>query len=318
MKAREERVRRNGSSNGCRKVLRVSANECECGAVGISVGKSKVRGRRSKLKSRGHVTKGKWAKTVVLLADPDLRKYIPETHILKKNSLKEMLEMYKMVYVKPTNGSLGRGVMRVEKTEVKGSKGSKYKYMYQLGQKKSTYSTYDSAFQAIQKDTDGKVCIIQKGIHLLKHKGRRFDIRLVVQRAPYGGWEATGTVGRAAHPRKIVTNGSQGGTIYPTALLLKRYTSASRRKALLNEMNRIGVRVAKRFQHAYPGILEIGLDLAIDRKLKPWILEVNTIPDPCPFALLPDPSMLRKIIRYGKAYGKTYRLVCKKAKRGIV
>ncbi|NIK78212.1 D-alanine-D-alanine ligase-like ATP-grasp enzyme [Paenibacillus castaneae] len=278
--------------------------------------------RTTRVNSAGRSDRGrrawdKWTKTKVLEGDHLLRRHLPVTRVMTKRSLEKMLEMYKMVYVKPINGAQGRGVMKVEKISYKRGGVNKQAYVYQLNEKRLSFTTYESAYRSIVKDTKGEVYIVQKGIRLLKHNRRPFDIRLVVQRSPHGGWEATGTVGRAAHPRKIVTNGSQGGTIYPTAYLLKHYTTAAKRKQMLGEMDRLGVHTAKRLHRAYPVIKEIGVDLAIDSSLKPWILEVNTIPDPCPFALLPDQSMLRKIIRYGKAYGKTYRLVCKKAKRGL-
>ncbi|MOA33701.1 hypothetical protein D3C78_1550170 [compost metagenome] len=82
-------------------------------------------------------------------------------------------------------------------------------------------------------------------------------------------------------------------------------------------MDRIAVRAVKRLNRYVPKAVDVGVDLALDRNLKPWILELNTKPDPCPFALLPNKSMLRKILRYGRANGKRYRLNCVKAKRGL-
>jgi hypothetical protein len=258
----------------------------------------------------------KWTKTVVLQRDPQVRKYLPPARMMTEKGLREMLLKWKMVYVKPTLGSLGNGVMKVELNEGKGSGRAARSYSYQLGETRLTFRTYKEAYLSILKSTEGKAYLVQKGIHLLKHKGRPFDIRLVMQQSPRGIWEATGTLGRAAHPLKIVTNGSQGGTIYPTDYLLKPYTSKVKRALMLEQMDKLAINTAKCLHKVYPGIKELGLDLAIDRKLKPWILEVNTRPDPCPFTLLEDQSMLRKIVRYAKAYGKTYRLNCKKAKRG--
>jgi D-alanine-D-alanine ligase-like ATP-grasp enzyme len=59
-----------------------------------------------------------------------------------------------------------------------------------------------------------------------------------------------------------------------------------------------------------PGMKEIGVDVALDRELRPWILEVNTRPDHCPFAVLQDQTMIRRIVHYGKQYGRTYKLAC--------
>ncbi|WP_141505579.1 YheC/YheD family protein [Paenibacillus luteus] len=259
----------------------------------------------------------KWAKTQLYQRDAILKKHLPATSRMTKDSLLGMLQQWGMVYVKPRRGAQGYGVMRAELNKGKGVGKLGHLYAYQLGTRKLSFGTYEAFYQSIAKAVKGEDYLVQKGIHLLKHQGRPFDIRVVVQRAPCGGWEATGTLGRVAHPDKIVTNGSQGGTIYPTAYLLRKHTKAAERKSMLNYMDQLGVRSAKKLERAYPGIKEIGLDLAIDRRLKPWILEVNTVPDPCPFTLLEDQSMLRKIIRYGRAYGKTYALNCKKAKRGL-
>ncbi|MGO4369814.1 YheC/YheD family protein [Paenibacillus sp. MCAF20] len=253
--------------------------------------------------------KDKWAKTKILLRNGELRHHVPMTKLFGKQSLYGMLQKFGMVYVKPTGGQMGIGVMRVE--------AYRGKFTYQNGLRKASFGSYEALYHALVRETRGKTYIVQKGINLLKHKGRPFDIRLMVQRSPYGGWEATGTLGRVAHPRKIVTNGSQGGSIYPTARLLKKYSDAGYRNRLLRHMDYIGLVTAKQLRAAYPGLRVIGLDLALDKQMKPWILEVNTAPDPCPFTLLPNQTMLRRIIRYARAYGRTYALNCGKARRGV-
>ncbi|MNC18497.1 hypothetical protein D3C75_663990 [compost metagenome] len=91
----------------------------------------------------------------------------------------------------------------------------------------------------------------------------------------------------------------------------------NKRTALIAAMNRLGVKAAVQLSGSYPGLREIGVDIALDKGLHPWILEVNTFPDPCPFTKLPDSRMLRRIVRYGKAYGRVYNLKCMKAKRGM-
>lgn len=281
----------------------------------------KKRFKRTKLalsgKSRSRIP-DKWAKTKALWADRMLRKHIPLTKRMTMASLRSMLRQYGMVYIKPSHGSRGRGVMRVERMKTRKAGKLKTSFAYQLGVRRAVFSTCESAYRSILRETKGETYIVQKGIYLIKHRGRPFDIRLVVQRAPRGGWEATATISRVAHPRKIVTNGSQGGTIYPTASLLSSYSNAAKRTSLLKQMDRLGIATAKRLRRTYPGIVEIGLDFAIDRKLKPWILEVNTAPDMCPFALLSDQTMIRKIIRYGKAYGRTYHMGCIKEKRRLL
>ena len=105
----------------------------------------------------------------------------------------------------------------------------------------------------------------------------------MIQRSPSGKWVCTGTAARVAHPQKAVTNGSQGGTIYSPYDLLEPKFGVDATSILMHKMEQIAYLTSVQLGRAYPAMNELGIDIAVDRKLKPWILEVNTRPDPLSF-----------------------------------
>ncbi|MDF2924098.1 MAG: hypothetical protein K0R57_3012 [Paenibacillaceae bacterium] len=238
----------------------------------------------------------KWKKTKALITVPAIREHIPDTRFMRREKLQAMLSEYGMVYVKPEIGAFGNGVIRVEQTEAG--------YKYQAGTKVKQFPAYDALYQDLVRTTRNRSYLAQRGIHLLKYKGRRFDIRVMVQKNPAKHWEATAMVGRVAHPKKIVTNFHNGGTLKPVPVLLAAYMDKDGRDRFMKELRTLGTAVARQLESKFPGIREIGIDIAVDRSLKGWILEVNTCPDPYIFRILPDKRIFARVIRYAKAYGR--------------
>ncbi|SDJ67289.1 YheC/YheD family protein [Paenibacillus naphthalenovorans] len=242
----------------------------------------------------------KWAKTKALLPNRSIAKHIPDTRVITRNSLQDMLYQYGMVYVKPDNGTYGNGVMRVERESGPGG----IRYRYQAGTRVRTFNSYEAMYNSIKKLIGKRKYLIQKGIHLLKYNNRRFDLRVMVQQSPSKRWVTTGIIGRVAAKRKVVTNVHNGGTLLPFETLLKGHTGSARRRGLFQGLKRLGLSVAEQMKTRYAGIKELGLDVALDRKLYPWILEVNTAPDPFIFKKLKDKRIYRRIYHYSKAYGR--------------
>ncbi|MCM3748113.1 YheC/YheD family protein [Paenibacillus pasadenensis] len=249
----------------------------------------------------------KMTKTELLLRSEELTKHIPTTHWLGLKELTTLMDRHRMVYVKPDRGSKGIGVMRVKKT----SNG----YELRGGTRTFKFSSLAGLFRSLQVRIGDTPYLVQKGIHALKQEGRPYDFRVMIQRNSNRKWECTGTAARVAHPDKIVSNGSQGGTIYSPARLLVPVCGEAEFKQLQEKMNRLALLTAAELSKKYPQLNELGLDLAVDKKLKPWILEVNTRPDPCPFTKLDDPTIIRRIVQYAKGYGRHYTLNCNKAKK---
>lgn len=236
----------------------------------------------------------KWTKTKVLLGCNEVRPYIPDTQRFSKATLKTMLQLYEMVYVKPEKGTHGKGVIRVEKR-------GNDNYTYQLGTKARSFEDYEALYLSLLRHTNKKSYLVQKGIHLMKYKNKPFDIRVMVQVSPTGVWETTGFLGKVAHSGKIVTNYNSGGKIMDVQKLLGEYLSSPDMKKVLNQLDKIGVATAKHLYKSYPGIRQIGLDIGFDRYCIPWIIEVNTNPDPYAFNQLSDKSMYKKVMKYKRA-----------------
>ncbi|WP_373231145.1 YheC/YheD family protein [Cohnella sp.] len=238
----------------------------------------------------------KWRKTSVLLQSRSLQNIVPRTVRFNRNTLMKMLQHYGMVYIKPDKGRHGKGVFRVERANGQ--------YRFQAGKVKRNYHSYLTMFQAIRKETKGRSYLVQRGIHLLKYKGRRFDLRVMVQLNPRRKWETTGIIGRVAAPGKVVTNYHNGGTPMSANRLLGRHLSKSAVANKVRFLEKMGVKTGKVMRKAFSGVSEIGVDIGLDHSLTPWIIEVNTSPDPFIFRKLPDPAVFRKIRRYAQVYGR--------------
>jgi hypothetical protein len=238
----------------------------------------------------------KWRKTIALLASDSLRRIVPATMRFNQASLRTMLDRFGMVYVKPEFGTFGKGVMRVER--------SKQTFRYQTGKRIRTFSSVPPLYDAILKDTRGKRYLVQRGVHLLKYNGRRFDLRVMVQLNMKKKWETTGIIGRLAAPRKIVTNYHNGGTPMPVQRLFSPHLSRKGIVSKVRSLESMGVRAGAAMKRKFPGVCEIGVDVGMDRTFTPWILEVNTRPDPYIFLKLPDRSIFRKMRRYERAFGR--------------
>ncbi|WP_028546531.1 YheC/YheD family protein [Paenibacillus taiwanensis] len=238
----------------------------------------------------------KWKKSQAL-QNCSLKRYIPETARYNYSRLEEMLGRHKMVYVKPDTGTHGKGVMRAKK---------RADTSFQLSEGVSSYSFHslDLLHNKIRLRIGKRKYLVQQGIHMLSHKGRKFDLRVLVQKNLNNQWEAMSIFGRKAAAHKIVTNVSNGGKMETLSTLMSPHMSKSSIRQLRTELNQMGLAVGRQLSKNYKGLKELGLDIAIDKSMRPWILEVNTRPAIYVYRTF-NPAAYRRILRYAKAYGRT-------------
>lgn len=241
--------------------------------------------------------KSKWRKTKWLLQQPKLRHYVPRTLLFTQNNLHTMLNDYKTVFFKPTDGSGGSNIIRI-KQRTKG-------FQTQLNRTKNFYITRQKLHSKLSIHAGKRSYLLQKGIMLANTKGRPFDIRVMVQKTNQGKWVSTGLFAKIGRQGKVATNYNQGGTIgyFKPTMLGAGYSNSEiqKREAHLKQM---GVSVGYAFDNHKRGFRELGLDVAIDSKGKPWILEVNTRPQFYPLKNMSNRKLYRRMVDVGKQYGR--------------
>lgn len=237
----------------------------------------------------------KWKKTRIL-QNTSLKRYIPKTAVYNSSRLVEMLSRYKMVYVKPDTGTHGKGVMRATRHS---------DASFELREGISTYSfnSVDQLNTRIKSRIGKRKYLVQQGIHMMTYQGRRFDLRVLIQKNLNNQWEAMSIFGRKAAANKIVTNVSNGGKMESLSTLMRPHMNKSSISELRRELNQMGLSVGKQLSENYQGLKELGLDIALDKSMRPWILEVNTKPAIYVYRTF-DPSAYRRILRNARAYGR--------------
>lgn len=247
----------------------------------------------------------KWEKTIILNQREQLRPYIPETKKYTFEHLKEMVDKYGLVYVKPDRGTYGNGVMSIEpwKDSLE-SEDAQQQYKLRFGIQSELYPTLEELHAALSQKIGKSFYLIQRGIRLLTYRRRKFDIRALVQKAPNKNWETTGFIGRVAAQEKIITNYHGGGSVMLIEELLGPYLDSRQFANLYREMKQVGILTAVQLSRKFPRLKEIGLDIAIDEDFRIWILEVNTLPALFPFKRMQNKEIYKKIRKYAVAYGR--------------
>ncbi|OAS16559.1 YheC/YheD family protein [Paenibacillus oryzisoli] len=234
----------------------------------------------------------KLGKYKALLTNEELALNLPPTALATKANVEGMLEKYHVVYLKPSNGTGGYGIFKMSLTDAQ--------YRLENGTRLRSFTTFKGMYAAFQKAKRKKVYLVQKGIPLLRYKALPFDLRIMVQRNRQRNWEVTGIVGRLALPNKIVTNYHSGGRPMPAGKLLSPFMTKEEQVAYIESLKELGIKISKHMSGVFPKFMSYGVDVGIDKEMKPWIIEVNTQPDKYIFNALSDKRMFRKIIRYEK------------------
>lgn len=221
-----------------------------------------------------HTFLNKWEVYTTLTKHPELIPLQPETKPFKGSlCIKEMLQKYATIFLKPIHGSLGRGIYRISR----GLNGFQVEYSTINGQLIKHFRSLKSLL-AYVKSRIKRNYIVQQGIPILHINQRAVDFRALMQKNSHGEWSMTSIVARIGSENHFVSNVDRGGRISKVLKTLQQGqvpqpTDAYRRLIKAAKM------VSKAIDHSSKGLFgELGVDLAITHSGKIYVLEVNSKP----------------------------------------
>lgn len=239
-----------------------------------------------------------------LRKDSALHSYLPESHLFKNfQQLKSMASRYNALFLKPITGSLGNGIIRIRR---EGDETYTTHATSLAGVRRQTYPSLLAVFQSISGKLKTQRYQIQQGLDLITTEGNPIDFRALVQRGETGQWEITSIVGRIAGAQHFVSNLARGGSLstVPEALT-KASFSLQTRTAIIKRLRKASLDIAKGIETQIPFHFgELGIDLAVDRSGRVWLLEVNSKPSKDDNTALNNDKKIRPSVRQLVKYAR--------------
>ncbi|WP_223068445.1 YheC/YheD family protein [Paenibacillus caui] len=231
--------------------------------------------------------------------------FIPETRRLSSRKvLSSMLVKYDDLYLKPESGKAGKGIMKLSYSV---NEAKPYKLILQAPGKNVIYKTakLPLLWRRIRKEADNDPYILQQGIRLTSYQGRRFDLRVLIQKTGKGNWSVTGIGARLAGKRRITTHVPQGGSVEDPEKLLLPTFGEEQTAWLLSRARADAVIIARQIERSCGNTLgEMSMDLGVDQEGKIWFFEANSRPMKFDEPQIRQKS-LQRIFQYSQYLSKT-------------
>lgn len=242
----------------------------------------------------------KWSLHKKIMEDDTLRSYLPHTIPYQGlSSIIRMLKRYSLIYVKPINGTGGRGIIRIQKvnfdTVSVSGRDLNRKIIHEQTIKIAQLSRCLVKWKLHQIKY-----IVQQGIMLMLPNGRVHDYRVLVQKNSQGEWEMSGVAGRIGAPYSVTANLHGGGTAHTMDELLNNFIEKTEQlniDTIKEELNTMCLHLCPYLENHAGSLYELAIDIAIDKRGKIWIIEINPKPAREVFKQIGDKQTYVKAIK---------------------
>lgn len=221
----------------------------------------------------------KWKLFEWLKSSRATARHVPLTKRLRSPAtLTAMLKEGDSLYLKPENGKAGKGIMRLK---YKAGEPLPFRLQIQTGTRNVTYrtSTIERLWARIRREKGKERYIVQQAVMLATHRGRPFDLRVLVQKNGRGTWSVTGIGARRAGARSITTHVPRGGSIEEPETMLASTFGPEKAASILRSVPTTATLLARQIERASEYALgEMSMDLGVDQEGGLWFFEANSRP----------------------------------------
>ncbi len=222
----------------------------------------------------------KWETYLALQDIPEVKGYLPPTGLVESpDDISEYLNLYGSVFLKPSSGSLGRKIIKVELNEE-----GHYRFMYRSREKQTVEgiaADFTSLAGMLRRIMGRRTYVVQKDLHLARFGQCPFDIRVLAQKDRWGNWRRTKTYVRVAAPDNFLSNLSDGAKPKGISTVLKEVFNCDflARDGLGEEIRNAVKTIPPALEKGTATIWgELGLDLGLDETGRVWLIEINSKP----------------------------------------
>ncbi|WP_028987695.1 YheC/YheD family protein [Thermicanus aegyptius] len=215
----------------------------------------------------------KWSVYRLLRKEPSLHPHLPQTYLANRATLTLMMNRYSNLILKPDNGSIGEGIMRLER------KGKRWNLNYPTrlrnGRTRWKHISFTTKIpQFLLKRLQQRKYLVQEGISFVKKEGRPFDLRVAVQKEYGGKWKVTGIVAKVAAKGHFLTNVARGGKCHSLEEVLANHPSLT--PALVeSRLIPLALQAAHLLEKQVPFLADMGLDMGCNEEGHLYLIEIN-------------------------------------------
>jgi hypothetical protein len=219
---------------------------------------------------------GKWQTYEILKKNPDIRPFLPIT--IKYRSPEDVIhfiEKYESALIKPNGSGAGCGVVAISK------KGEEFLLQGRYISNKTLQKTISTKAQLktwIQQFIGKTRYLIQSYLILTTPDQHPFDIRVLVQKDEKREWQTTGMAVRTGKPNFVTSNLYGGGQAAPLHSFLQKNYSERLVPSILDRLETVSHLIPPFIEKHHGPLVELGIDVGVDRQGNVWILEVNSKP----------------------------------------
>ena len=216
----------------------------------------------------------KWVMYSWLINHPKLKDNLPFTTLYKEpNDIFSFLQKYNSCYIKPLSGMKGGNIKKISKEN--------NRYIIRSRSKKTnnikTLNTDQELLTFCNEVFKPKKFIIQEPIDLEILNNHAIDFRLFLQKDENGQWQNIGILSRFGDSESIVSNFAKGGKVNLGKHLLNEELQYSEQeiKTIEQRMTEIAIAAAEAIEKHNIHINKYGIDIALDKQQKVWLIEMN-------------------------------------------
>ncbi|WP_102347474.1 YheC/YheD family endospore coat-associated protein [Bacillus sp. Marseille-P3661] len=211
-----------------------------------------------------------------LFSANDVKEFLPETVAHPSlNDLKELLNKYPSIYIKPINGSLGLGIYQIIRSK---DSDDGYYCRFRTDEKNHLrkYNTIESLYHHLFRVDRLENYLAQQGVQLIRCDGKPIDFRIHTNKDDEGKWKMSAIAAKIAGTGSVTTHLKSGGIVKTIDEISK---IVSLPVDILKQLENCVLSMSSVLEQQMNGTIgEIGFDIGIDKNNDIWLFEANSKP----------------------------------------